>query len=185
MSFRNTLGSCLVFRRNASVSLPRLSVQPLLLLLLVTLAGCGNEVRRQVTAEFRDTTGRFDGVWLAQMLDTPSPQVVQNWRINCQSFKQAIPISVDNGRVEAKINDEVHWSYLSLSGRFRLEIPTGLRMSAPISTTDSLVDGRVTLILQGDLSREPRRGKFTFGIAQFANAGCTTAVRYEPAADSA
>ncbi len=152
-------------------------------LLLLAVTGCGNEVRRQVPAEFRDTSGRFDGVWLAQMLDTPSPQLVQNWRINCQSFGQAIPISVTDGRVEAKINDAVHWSYLSVSGRFRLEIPTGLRMSSPTSS-DSLADGRVTLILQGDLSREPRRGKFTFGIAQFANAGCTTTVRYEPVADS-
>lgn len=157
----------------------------MVLMVILSLTACGNEVRRTVAKEFKDTSGRFDGVWLAHMLETPSPQVVQNWRINCQSFNQSIPISVSGGRVEAKINDELHWSYLSLSGRFRLEIPTGLRMSSPISTSDSLTDGRVTLVLQGDLLREPRRGKFTFGISQFANAGCTTTVRYEPAADSA
>lgn len=145
-------------------------------------AGCSsNDVRHTISSEFADNSGRFDGAWKAHMLETPTPQVVQRWRINCQSFDQSIPINVSGGRVETRINDELHSAYLSRSGRFRLEIPTGLRMASSLSSGESLTDGRVTLILQGDLLREPRRGRFTFGIAEFANAGCSTRVNYERA----
>jgi len=127
------------------------------------LVGCSNDVRRNISKEFADNSGRFDGVWKADMMETASPQVVQRWRINCQSFEQSIPINVSAGRVETRINDTLYSAYISNSGRFRL----------------SLTDGRVTLILQGDLLREPRQGSFTFGIAEFANAGCSTRVSYK------
>jgi len=142
------------------------------------LVGCSNDVRRNISKEFADNSGRFDGVWKADMMETASPQVVQRWRINCQSFEQSIPINVSAGRVETRINDTLYSAYISNSGRFRLEVPTELRMSSSLSSGESLTDGRVTLILQGDLLREPRLGSFTFGIAEFANAGCSTRVSY-------
>jgi len=81
------------------------------------------------------------------MMETASPQVVQRWRINCQSFEQSIPINVSAGRVETRINDTLYSAYISNSGRFRLEVPTELRMSNSLSSGESLTDGRVTLIM--------------------------------------
>ena len=147
-------------------------------------AGCSNDVRRNISQEFADNTGRFDGAWNANMMETASPQVVQRWRINCQSFNQSIPINVSSGRVETRINDTLYSAYISNSGRFRLEVPTELRMSSSLSSGESLTDGRVTLILQGDLLRQPPRGSFTFGIAEFANAGCSTRVSYKRAEET-
>jgi len=142
--------------------------------------GCSQDVKRSVSGDFRDKTGLFDGDWLAFMAETPTPQVIQNWKVKCSSFEQSIPISVQEGQVTTRINDVDHTTYISGNGRFRLEIPTGLKMSNPISSSATLLDGRVTLILQGDLGRERPSGSFTFGIADFANVGCRTRVTYIP-----
>ena len=144
------------------------------------VAGCSQDVRRIVSADFRDKSGSYDGDWLAFMAQTPSPQIIQNWKVKCNSFEQSIPISVEEGVVTTRINDVDHSTYISGNGRFRLEIPTGLKMSNPISSSATLIDGRVTLILQGDLGRDKPSGSFTFGIADFANVGCTTRVNYIP-----
>jgi len=147
----------------------------------VFAVGCSQDVKRSVSLDFRDKSGLFDGEWLAFMAETPSPQIIQNWKVKCRSFEQTIPISVREGQVITRINDIDHTTYISGNGRFRLEIPTGLKMSNPISSSATLLDGRVTLILQGDLGRERPSGSFTFGIADFANVGCRTRVTYIPA----
>ena len=141
-------------------------------------AGCSKEVRRIVSEDFKDQSGIYDGDWLAFMAQTPSPRIIQNWKVKCRSFEQSIPITIGEGQVTTRINDIDHSTYISSNGRFRLEIPTGLKMSNPISSSATLLDGRVTLILQGDLGRERPSGSFTFGIADFANVGCTTRVNY-------
>jgi len=147
----------------------------------VFAVGCSQDVKRSVSLDFRDKSGLFDGEWLAFMAETPSPQIIQNWKVKCRSFEQTIPISVREGQVITRINDIDHTTHISGNGRFRLEIPTGLKMSNPISSSATLLDGRVTLILQGDLGRERPSGSFTFGIADFANVGCRTRVTYIPA----
>lgn len=131
-----------------------------------------------VPEEFRDTTGRYDGAWRAQMLETEGQQTIQGWKVNCSPMKLAIPLVVENGEVTTRINDSEFKGFISNSGRFRVEIPTQMKMSASISSEADLRDGSITLILQGDLNHAPPAGRFTLGVADLGNDGCSTPVRY-------
>ena len=95
----------------------------------------------------------------------------------------AIPMLIENGVVTMRINDEVFTGFISSSGRFRLEIPTAMKMSASVRSESKLNDASITLILQGDLSRSPPSGGFTLGVADLGNRGCTTSVLYQEQSD--
>jgi len=131
-----------------------------------------------VDPEFRDDSGRFDGQWLAQMMDTRAQQTIQGWQLKCSPMKLAIPLVIEDGTATTRINDAEYSGYISGSGRFRLEIPTDIKMSASISSEAQLANGTITLILQGDLSDSRPKGRFTLGVAELGNAGCTTPVRF-------
>lgn len=131
-----------------------------------------------VPAEFRDQAGKYDGNWLAETIETRSPQSIQGWKIKCTPMQLVIPMVIDEGVVTTKINDSAFTGFISANGRFRLEIPTQMKMSNSISSEKTLNDTSITLILQGDLSRSPPSGGFTLGVADLGDKGCTTTVRY-------
>ena len=153
-------------------------VRPFILLTLFMLSACSGQVRHMVPAEFRDTVGRYDGQWVARLTDTRATQNIQGWEIKCKPMNLAIPMIIENGVVTTRINDEVFTGFISSSGRFRLEIPTDLQMSASVRSESKLNNASITLILQGDLSRKPPSGGFTLGVADLGNRGCTTSVQY-------
>ena len=131
-----------------------------------------------VPAEFRDLAGKYDGQWLAETLETRSPQSIQGWKIKCTPLELVIPMVIKEGVVTTNINDAAYSGFISSNGRFRLEIPTQMRMSNSITSEKSLNNTSITLILQGDLSRSPPSGGFILGVADLGDRGCTTSVRY-------
>lgn len=155
-----------------------------LILAALALSACSGQVRNMVPAEFRDSSGRYDGQWLAQMIETPSEQNILGWKLKCSPMKLAIPLVIEEGSVTTRINDAEYSGFISGSGRFRLEIPTNIKMSASVSSEAQITNGTITLILQGDMSRSRPKGGFTLGVAELGNAGCTTKVHFAERPDS-
>jgi len=141
---------------------------------VVTLiAGCASKVG----VEQRDTTGRFDGQWRVELDKGTSKQSVSNWTFTCGDMSNTFYVRVDDGQMGIQMTedpDSIQTAYVGTDGAFRLEAPTGT-VSRASGTSDATIGaGENTLILDGNLSDTEGRGRYTMGVREFGNAGCTT-----------
>ena len=148
----------------------RLIVPVFFLLLSAACAG----LITPVSEKNRDASGTYDGRWVATHVFTANTQTVQRWRMNCSEPTESFRMAVVNGVLIAQGSDGAVETYVNTDGKFRLEMPTSSEIREAGGSDFSLSDGKVTIILQGDLSDAEPEGLFTFGIAQLGNSGCTS-----------
>lgn len=145
-------------------------------LAIVALQGCASSTLRPVAESSRDTSGSFDGQWIAVVKNTPPTQYGPgNWELTCadRTGQKIGPFVVDNGI--ASMSAEAQ-TYVNENGKFRFEIPIST-IAASSGTSDSTIsNGKMTIIMHGSLKKGA--GKMTFGIKEFGNAGCTSKVEY-------
>ena len=101
--------------------------------------------------------------------------------MTCSDWSDEFEVLIANGKVSVLQGDQVASTYISSAGKFRLEIPTGYSVSASISSEAEMDNGRITLVLHGNLKHKTPQGQFVVGIAQFGNSGCRSKVKYRRA----
>ena len=135
---------------------------------------------RPVSESSKDAAGTFNGQWSARVVSTATSQHGPGgWTLTCpdRAGTDLGIISVENGTASvAAGKDNKMSTYVSDSGRFRFEIPTGVVMAASGTSDSSLSNGDITLIMHGSLSSG--KGLYTVGIAEFSNSGCTSKVAF-------
>ncbi len=149
------------------------------LLVSLALQGCASTVLRQVSESDKDQTGQYDGNWKGTIKSTASTQSLGgNWTMSCadRAGTSLGTFSV-NGGVATIGESQLITAFVNQSGKFRFEIPIA-EVAAASGTSDATIsNGKMTILLYGSL--ENGTGKYTQGIAEFANNGCTSKVAYE------
>ncbi len=143
-----------------------------------SLLGCASTVVTKVDQSDRDTSGAFDGVWNAKIVDTTTNQPLGgNWKVSCtdRTGEDLGNFLVSNG--EATIVKDVPGTYVSSSGRFRFSMPIAEVAAASGTSDSSITNGKSTYILYGSL--ETGKGTSLVGIAQFGNNGCRSKVAFK------
>ena len=142
------------------------------------LQGCFPAGFRPVSEENKDTSGSFDGRWIAVGQSTASTQRVENWTLRCADRKDISygPINVSDGEATANLGRFKGEGFVDSSGNFRIEVPIEAEAKESGTSNSTIQDGAVTMIFTGSLAKQT--GFLTFGIAQFGNSGCDTSVAY-------
>lgn len=135
--------------------------------------GCVGLVK-PVSEDDRDTSGSYDGRWLATHTFTAETQIVQNWRMTCNEPSEKFGLVVSDGVLWIDGREPKVETYISSKGEFRLEMPTSSKIRESEGTSRGIGNGKITMILLGDFSGAEPKGVFTMGIAQLGNAGCTS-----------
>ena len=136
-------------------------------------AGCAGLVKPVREAD-RDASGAYDGRWVATHVFTADTQLIQRWQLRCREPAESFGVEVVNGVLSAESDEERVETYVNTEGKFRLQMPTASSVRAADGSTQSLTDGKITVIVQGDLSESEREGLLTFGIAELGNVGCAS-----------
>jgi len=87
------------------------------------------------------------------------------------------PIEVTGGEAFATLGRDIGTGFVDGAGNFRVEVPLDREAKAAGTSDVSINNGAVTVILTGSLAQQT--GLLTFGVAEFANAGCATSVTYK------
>jgi hypothetical protein len=144
-------------------------------------AGCSSVVVKPVSESNKDTDGTFDGRWLTTVTNTPGKQNGPgNWQFTCadQTDERLGIVTIDDGKaIFSWDQDGKSPAFVSDSGKFRFEIPTGIIASAGGTSDSQISNGDMTALIYGSL--QSGKGKYTLGVAEFGNAGCTSAVKFE------
>jgi len=147
-------------------------------LVAVALQGClASGVTKPVKASDKVSSGVFDGRWDTVIKSTASTQKIAgsgNWTFSCTDLSgQRLPaMIVKDGEATLNFRGVQYQAYLNDSGQFRFEMPMSEVASESSRSDSAISNGKMTFILYGSLER--LEGFQTFGVAQFANAGCTS-----------
>ncbi len=178
--FGNYLGALgkYIMRRNKNNRYKAIVVSTGILFTFV-LQGCASTVLKQVSESNRDETGQYDGNWKGTIKSTASKQSLGgNWTLTCgdrAGTNLGIISVVDGVATIGKRN--ISTAFVNQSGKFRFEIPIE-EVAAASGTSDATIsNGKMTILMYGSL--ESGTGKYTLGIAQFGNNGCSSKVVYE------
>lgn len=148
---------------------------------IVMLAGCSSLVVKPVSEANKVESNVYDGRWVATGVNTASKQLAPgNWEFTCadRSGDRIGVIVVENGRAQFSWDEAGNSpAFVSKKGKFRFEIPTGVVAAAAGTSDSSISRGDMTALVYGSL--ESGKGKFTMGIAEFGNAGCTSTVEFK------
>lgn len=146
--------------------------------LLIVIQGCASVVLQPVDESNKDQTGSFDGRWTITQEKTTGVQYgAGNWVFSCSGKPGPWGrLKVDDGEVSINFKNKERNTFIGKSGQFRFEVPLEIVAEAK-GTSDSSVDrGEMTMLLSGSLKKGS--GFLTWGIAEFANNGCTTNLKY-------
>jgi len=146
----------------------------------VLLSGCSGIVVKQVSESNSATSGTFDGRWQATVVNTAGLQYgPDNWQFTCddRSGQDLGVIVVENGKAQSPWDaNGKATTFVSNKGKFRFAIPTGIVAAASGTSDTSISNGNMTAIIYGSL--KSGKGKFTMGIKEFGNAGCTSKISF-------
>ena len=146
--------------------------------LVASLSACAG-VTSAVREENRDTSGDFDGLWEARLVEgRKSYNRFGNWTLKCDSWSERFLMNVDGGEITVSNIDGGPSTYVDGSGRFRLEVPVESR---EVSSRESGSVGRTErkLILNGNLGRDEPRIVYTLGEAKYGWGGCNWPLEVE------
>ncbi len=142
------------------------------------VAGCAGTIS-PVSSRDKDTSGTYDGTWVARHVHTTDTQTYQDWRFSCSKPMDAIALTVAQGVIKPANTKTRLETFVSSTGRFRLEVPLRAKASESGGSDFSIDDGKMTIILSGNLAESKRRGKMVLGVSQFGNSGCTSKFVFE------
>ena len=145
----------------------------------ILLQGCASTVMHQVSESDRDLAGGYNGAWQGTVVRTAAKQYGPgNWELSCGNMagRNVGQVSVEGGLAKLKIFGDVQQAYVNNDGRFRFEIPMAEVAAAGGNSDSSISQGKMTFILYGSLKKQA--GTLTFGIAEFANNGCSSKVKF-------
>ncbi|MEM7258951.1 MAG: hypothetical protein AAF404_16360 [Pseudomonadota bacterium] len=144
------------------------------------LNGCSSVVVKPVSESNKNTSGTYDGRWVATITNTAGTQYGPgNWQFTCadQTGKRVGIVSVADGKAQLSWDEDgKNSTYVGDNGKFRFEVSTGVVAAAGGTSDSSIGNGAMTLLIYGSL--QSGKGNYTAGIAEFGNAGCTSKVKF-------
>jgi len=155
---------------------------PVVVILLMSLAGCVGGPR-EVREGDKDSAGKFNGQWVANVKKGPDTQIVQNWRLKCRDRSGQYSFNVKDGQISTRVNwndgAKEYSSFISSEGKFLLKFPSRIMISS--STTATQVKGKEEMIVmfKGSLSGEAGKGSLVVGVPSWGNAGCSSRASYQ------
>jgi len=134
----------------------------------------------QISAEDRDTTGRYDGVWLVSVAKGATTQHIQSWVFDCGDMTTEFQITVQDGTMNLSSNSANTTAYVSKEGKFKVFLPIVTSASSSSQSDVTLDNAKQKIVLSGNLNSAKAKGRITYGIAEFGWAGCTSTTKYSP-----
>ena len=141
--------------------------------------GCAAGVMAPVSESSRDHSGAYDGQWVANHVFTPDTQTLQGWQMRCRKPMDSIAMVVADGVVRPAGSNADIETFVSVAGRFRFDIPLDSKVREAGGSVGSISQGKVTMILRGNLAESQRTGRLTLGVAEFGNGGCTSSYSFQ------
>lgn len=144
----------------------------------ILLSGCVT-ASNPVPDNQRNTSGKFDAIWLIDVLDTPNTrQRFGNWVIPCDDMAWTLRVQVTDGVMRTVLDGTEHRANVDDSGRFELVVPTEFKVSESVQSAQTIQRGQITLFISGNLSGDAPSGTYRQGIEEFANNGCRTKAKF-------
>lgn len=156
------------------------SVALVLIFGAVFLTSCVSNISSQVKESDKDTTGAFDGTWIANVQKSPARQPMPgNWIANCDGSEWNFRLFIADGVAQSNITGPDASTFVSSSGDFRFDIPQESEAKARGGSEGTLARTEQTMVIYGNLKNA--KGRYTFAVAQFGNNGCTAVIEFEKA----
>lgn len=138
--------------------------------LVLTLAGCASNP--VVLEADRDTTGKFDGVWIVTAEGRAGEQYSGNETLRCRKLDWRSYLNVQDGKGSAGLGYKI-WEksiYVNSDGNFNVSAKTG----------NSWSDNKTLVVnLQGTLADNTGSGYYTIGREPFYGSGCRYKAKFE------
>ncbi len=156
------------------------SVALLLALSALTMTACVSNISSQVKESNKDQTGAFDGTWVANVQKSAGRQSMPgNWVANCDGSAWDFRVRVADGVAKNSIRGSRESTFVSPTGDFRFDIPVKHEAKASAGSARDLALAKQTMVVYGNLKKA--KGRFTYGIAEFGNNGCTAIIEFKKA----
>lgn len=152
----------------------------LLPLLFLVVSACATSVSTPITESNKDSSGTFDGQWLATAQSTATIQPsINNVRFSCRDLGgEKYSFKVHNSQITMYVGSRRATSFVDTNGRFRLIAPYGnVRATGP--TGFRINNTNINFVLSGSLTKE--NGILTLGYEEFNNRGCNTTLAIKKA----
>lgn len=169
-----------IANKNTTFNSATRSVALTLIFCAVSLTSCVSNISSQVKESNKDTTGAFDGTWIANVQKSPARQPMPgNWIANCDGSEWNFRVFVSDGVAKSNITGPNESTFVSTSGDFRFDIPQENEAKARGGSEGTLSRTEQTMVIYGNL--KDAKGRYTFAVAQFGNNGCTAVIEFEKA----
>ena len=159
------------------------TISRFLFVLIIGLSsvGCAGMVSKQVSDAQRDQSGKYDGIWHGKISGGGSIQYIGKQGLRCSKQDATVHFAVKDGklRVVAGMSTRGGDTNVGIDGKFRLEIPTDQKYSGGGFNVQK---PGVTLIVQGNLAENVKKGLYVVGMGQLNNEGCSYRVGFVPVA---
>lgn len=156
------------------------SVALVLIFCALLLTSCVSNISSQVKESDKDTTGAFDGTWIANVQKSPARQPMPgNWIANCDGSEWNFRLFIADGVAQSNITGPDESTFVSSSGDFRFDVPQEIEAKARVGSEGTLSLNKQTMVIYGNLKNA--KGRYTFAVAQFGNNGCTAIIEFEKA----
>ena len=145
---------------------------------LLLQAACVSNVSSQVKASSKDTSGAYDGQWIAKVQRSAGQQYMPgNWIANCSGKATEFPIAVEDGVASVWHRKALEKTFVNAKGDFRFHIPLTYKAQARTGSDREMGLKGTNRIIYGNLKN--RKGRYTFGYEDFGNSGCTAVIKFE------
>jgi len=148
-------------------------------IILFGVGGCAGIVVNTVASEDKDQFGRFDGVWRGKIVGGGHIQYVGSQGLRCSKENRTAKFFVNEGKIHSDLGNskDAGGTYISSEGKFRLEIPTTGEYRG---SNFNVQDPSITIVIQGNLADNVRKGLYVAGMGQLNNEGCSYKVAFSP-----
>ncbi len=146
--------------------------------LFTLLGGCAGTVVSPVKEQDKSTSGEFDGVWKVEVAKGAGTQYVDKWTLTCGDMSRVFELVVRDGVINIASGQNKQTAYVSKTGKFKVILPIAGETKESVSSSTSVANGRMQLILRGQLAEQNAVGFFTVGVAEFGYGGCTAKTRF-------
>lgn len=171
---------CSLYREveDGKLSMSKRARELALLSIVVLVSACAI---KPVSDVDRDSSRSFDGNWQVLVQKSPSTQFIEKWRFSCDpdpfdfSMRVTQGIAIlgglgGSGPVQANVGK---------GGKFAFVIPIESKLKESVASSESIVNGNITLYLSGNLSEKSSQGDYTIGVQQFGGQGCRKKVVFK------
>ncbi len=175
LGLKSTNRSEITRRRTIKRSVKGVFSYGILLVIFVLIQGCSAGPIRAISADKKDSTGIYDGRWLATVTYTPPTKYWHQGTLRCgDRTGHDYPLIVEDGQIGFSFDENV--VYIDSDGSFRISVPGGKVIKFNFSGSRA-GDDRSTMIMTGSL--KSKKGSVFWAIPALGGNGCSSKLSFE------